>query len=487
MDNSGLVSSHEFALVEASVNALIDSGLSGRPVAHASDVGVVLAALGKDKSSWSAAQRAGYSAAATRSLLYAGHALQAVSVVDEARQFVREAAEEADPQYLAKCLSLLGEACLLTGRARDCAEFARIALDDLVRAPDPAVLFRVQGLLAAALAVNGEFDESERLCEQTQAGVSESVGAVLPWSLLLARTFIARRRGDSQSIRAMLESSYVPSRVTLMQDGTRAIARGWLASMSGDPRGAIAEMQIFVRGVLAQRFPPLFIAHALALEAMAFVELGQPGDAMRALVGRPTLPDHTVCFDLVRASIHIRQGQPRLALRVTERCLRCGPTHSLRTLPSVHVRRAVAMEMIGLREAADQEFSQACHLSAGLGGLSPALGVRRGPLDSLLGRLLVNEPEFGRLVIERIAPIRGNPEPKPLAFPPVELTDRERGLAGWLGTELTLPQIAEKQFVSINTVKTHLRNLYKKLGVTSREDAVAHLMGLGLLDDPRDH
>lgn len=472
--------------LQPSVEALIDSGLVGHPVAHASDVDVVLAALSEDKSGWSTEQRAAYTAAATRSLLYAGHASKAAVIADEGKQFLREASRDSDPLLLAKCLSLLAETNLLAGRARDCAELTRVALDNVQRAPDAAVLHRVRGLLAAALAANGEFDEAENLCRQMHDEDPGPAVGTLPWSMLLARTFIARRRGDRESIAAMLANSEPTGRVTLMQDGTRAISRGWLAAMSGDPRGTIAEMQIFGRGVLAQRFPPFLMAHALALEAMAFIELGQPGDALRTLNGRMALPDHTVCFDLVRATIHIQQGQPRRALRVTERCLRCGPLHSLRTLPSVHLRRAVAMEMLDLHEAADHEFSQACHLSAGLGGLAPALGVRHEPLDSLLGRLLVNEPEFGRLVMDRIAPIPPSPEPRALAFQPVELTDRERGLANWLGTELTLPQIAEKQFVSINTVKTHLRNLYKKLGVNSRDEAVAHLLGLGLLEEPRD-
>ena len=48
----------------------------------------------------------------------------------------------------------------------------------------------------------------------------------------------------------------------------------------------------------------------------------------------------------------------------------------------------------------------------------------------------------------------------------------------------TVREIGEALFLSPNTVKSHLRALYRKLGVSSREDAVARAVALGLIDDP---
>ena len=50
-----------------------------------------------------------------------------------------------------------------------------------------------------------------------------------------------------------------------------------------------------------------------------------------------------------------------------------------------------------------------------------------------------------------------------------------------LDSELSVRQIGEALFLSINTVRTHTRSLYRKLGVTSRADAVARAGELGLL------
>lgn len=53
-----------------------------------------------------------------------------------------------------------------------------------------------------------------------------------------------------------------------------------------------------------------------------------------------------------------------------------------------------------------------------------------------------------------------------------ELTPRERQIAALASEGLTNEQIAEAMFVTVNTVKTHLRRIYKRLGVTSRKDLV---------------
>jgi LuxR family maltose regulon positive regulatory protein len=52
------------------------------------------------------------------------------------------------------------------------------------------------------------------------------------------------------------------------------------------------------------------------------------------------------------------------------------------------------------------------------------------------------------------------------------LTEREQEVLGYLARGYTNREIANRLYVSVNTVKTHLKNLYGKLGVSSREEAV---------------
>ena len=51
----------------------------------------------------------------------------------------------------------------------------------------------------------------------------------------------------------------------------------------------------------------------------------------------------------------------------------------------------------------------------------------------------------------------------------------------YLPTHLSAPEIAGEPSVSTSTVKTHMRNLYAKLGVHSRAEAVESARSLGLL------
>jgi LuxR family maltose regulon positive regulatory protein len=62
-----------------------------------------------------------------------------------------------------------------------------------------------------------------------------------------------------------------------------------------------------------------------------------------------------------------------------------------------------------------------------------------------------------------------------------ELTPREVRLLRELPSLSTVEEIATTLFVSVNTVKTHLRHMYRKLGVRSRREAVAVARRRGLL------
>jgi LuxR family maltose regulon positive regulatory protein len=61
------------------------------------------------------------------------------------------------------------------------------------------------------------------------------------------------------------------------------------------------------------------------------------------------------------------------------------------------------------------------------------------------------------------------------------LTPAERRVLDLLPTELTLKKVASRLYVSLETVRTHVRDIYRKLDTHSRSEAVARARELGLL------
>ena len=61
------------------------------------------------------------------------------------------------------------------------------------------------------------------------------------------------------------------------------------------------------------------------------------------------------------------------------------------------------------------------------------------------------------------------------------LSDRELTVLRYLSSKLDATEIADSLYISVNTVRSHIKAIYRKLGVNSRVDAVRHGEALGLL------
>ena len=61
------------------------------------------------------------------------------------------------------------------------------------------------------------------------------------------------------------------------------------------------------------------------------------------------------------------------------------------------------------------------------------------------------------------------------------LSEREVEVLRLLATDLTGPEIARRLFVSVNTLRTHTKHVFTKLGVNTRRAAVSRAVELGIL------
>ena len=81
----------------------------------------------------------------------------------------------------------------------------------------------------------------------------------------------------------------------------------------------------------------------------------------------------------------------------------------------------------------------------------------------------------------------GEPDPRRGQGFVENLSERERDVLRLLATDLDGPDIARRLFVFVNTMRTHTRSIYAKLGVNSRRAAVSRAEELGLLARNSDH
>jgi len=106
------------------------------------------------------------------------------------------------------------------------------------------------------------------------------------------------------------------------------------------------------------------------------------------------------------------------------------------------------------------------------------------PVPGLLERHARHRTAHPALIADILSVLagRGPAPPRAGPRPPLEaLSESELRVLRYLPTNLTAPEIANELYVSRNTVKTHMRNLYAKLGTHRRAEAVASARDLGLL------
>ena len=223
-----------------------------------------------------------------------------------------------------------------------------------------------------------------------------------------------------------------------------------------------------------RRNPTSFPMRALLAltQADLLLAAGQPVRAGKILAPYDT-GGASVQLGLARVALATSRPEDALA-RVEELVWTEAPVHRARA--EALLTKAVATAALGQGAAAMRPLDLALEIMEARGLRRPLMMLPRDPLADLLSaygdwrgapavRLLDGVPD----VFSRFDAVG-------------RLTAREILVIKELAETPQIALVAERLFVSPNTVKTQLRSIYRKLGVSSREDAVLVARDRGLLD-----
>jgi LuxR family transcriptional regulator, maltose regulon positive regulatory protein len=149
------------------------------------------------------------------------------------------------------------------------------------------------------------------------------------------------------------------------------------------------------------------------------------------------------------------------------------------------MRDQLAGELLLARAAIASGEDPGGHMMAAAGLAAPEHLVRvfleEGPAVARLARAAAES--LGTQSGTSLSVALGSPPPSRAARrqPAVILTDRELLVLRFLPSHVTNAEIARECLMSVNTVKAHLKNIYAKLGVSSRAETVERARLLGLL------
>jgi len=261
--------------------------------------------------------------------------------------------------------------------------------------------------------------------------------------------------------------------------------RGLLDLASSRPSEALAGFR--AAEALASRLvvPHYLITPARGLLLQALVRLGETEQAERALAELDKQDREHSEMRVATAVLRLAQGNPGGAIAATgpvvdDSVPSAGLLEGKSWRTQALLIEAIARDALGDSPAAGRALELALDRAEPSSALTVFL---LHPAAGLLERHS-RHTAHAALIADVLNLLAGSShaaspaQPRPAAEP---LSDTELRVLRYLPTNLTAPEIASELYVSPNTIKTHMRNLYAKLGTHRRAETVARARDLGLL------
>ena len=319
-----------------------------------------------------------------------------------------------------------------------------VALAELHGWDDRPILAPVLGALAGVTIWMGEFDEGERWLQRARAIAEPDIDPAAAVLLHVATGMVRAGRGQHQPA---LEAFGAAARAQSLLSGAHALA-------------------------------PLITEWLAATQA----RLGMLDEARASLTGFSDSPEVAGHRGNAQAVISLAEGDPAGALNALRDARQATPPIAPSfTRVEAHLLAGIAYLQMDDRTAA-AAAAEAALAAAEADRLMLPFAITGAA--ELLDSLPRHVTSHGALLADVADLLQGAPAPRAEREPGSQsddLSPSELRVLRYLPTNLTRPEIARELYVSINTVNTHVRNIYSKLGARDRSGAVERARQLRLL------
>jgi LuxR family maltose regulon positive regulatory protein len=217
------------------------------------------------------------------------------------------------------------------------------------------------------------------------------------------------------------------------------------------------------------------------LEALLRGATGEP-DAAREAVERAESERGSLPLATTAARLRLLDGDPEGARAALAPYLEDGRGQLLYFRATAWLLDARALDALAKPDAAARSLERALDL-ADPAGLERLVVEHGSAMRPLLRRQLRTGTGHAAFVSRAITSIDHRSSAGRLVpmLPASPLSEREQAILGYLPTMMPNREIAAELSVSVNTVKTHLKAIYRKLDVPGRREAVVRARELGLM------
>lgn len=423
--------------------------------------------------------------AASRADADPGLLAQGVSLAEQAQS---AAASSAEHRAIGLLWFALGIARLRRWEIRQARQALGSADRHLAAGNLAGLQARARGWRSLAEAWHGDLAEAQKAAGDVRDSAADQPGGA-QWLAALACAQVSLVRDELGAARRLLQeaeeraSGQLPGEPQVSVLATLTRARILLAD--GD---ASAARSVILRLRETSSCAELALDQVMTvLDGEIALRAGDTGRA-RMVLGLAEEPEPFDRADLsvVHGRLLLAEGSFKEALDAVGPVLDGTPDRvTMQEKIAALLVAAVAHRRLGLAEPAADQLEQALALAEPDGACRPFLdagAAARSAITVLIPPDSRNAAFAARL-LERFAcqlP-RAAEAPEQAEGAEGALTDSELAVLRFLPSHMTNQEIAEALFLSINTVKTHLRSAYRKLGVASRRQAIARGRRLDLL------